>query len=116
MKVELELDGSIEQLITDFSAAAKITPDVLVARILNGRFQEMGELLDFADAYPEGSEKHNDVFTLLSNYDGGEYIFSEMKHIDPEYRTPEEFCMSLDDTFLNSLAASLEGDSKASSS
>ena len=116
MKVELELDGSIEQLITDFTAAAKTTPDVLVARILNGRFQEMGELLDFADAYPKGSDKHDEVFTLLSNYDGGEYIFSEMKRIDPEYQTPEEFCMSLDDAFLNSLAASLDGGIKASSS
>lgn len=116
MKVALELDGGIEQLITDFAAAAKTTPDVLVARILNGRFQELGELLDFAATHPEGSEKHHEVVTLLRNYDGGEYIFGEMKRIDPEYRTPEELLMSLDDALLDGLMSSLEDGKKASSS
>jgi hypothetical protein len=114
MKVELALDYGIEKLLTDFAAAAKTTPDVLVSRIVNGRFQEMGELLDFANAYSEGSDNHEKVFALLANYDGGEYVFRAMKEIDPEYQTPEESLMSIDDAFLDDLSASLDKHLKAS--
>lgn len=116
MKLEIQLDHDIEQLITEFAAAAKTTPDVLVRRILNARFQEMDELLNFAEAYPDGSDEHHEVAGLVREYYGGEYIFREMKRIDPEYRTPEEFLMSLDDAFLEGLMSSLDGNMKASSS
>lgn len=116
MKLELKLDHDVEQLIVEFAAAAKTTPEALVGRILNARFQEMDELLNFAEAYSDGSDEYCEIADLLRHYYGGEYIFDEMKRIDPEYRTPEEFLMSLDGAFLEGVMSQLDGNMKAPTS
>lgn len=102
-----ELDEMLEGMLAKFSSAAKITPKELVARIVYKCFSGMCEVLEFAADYPEGSDKHDEVFELISNYDGGNYIYEEMKKIDPEYQSPEEWMMSLDDSSLDSLAAAI---------
>jgi hypothetical protein len=107
MKIELTLGDGIEDLINHFANVAGITPELLISNILNFRDQEMSELLDFSSAFPDGSEKHAEVFTLLRNFSGGTYIYEEMKEIDSEYLTPQEFFASFDDEFLDGLVGQL---------
>jgi hypothetical protein len=107
MRVQLSLDYGIEELLRRFASAAGCSVDTLASRILNGRFQEIEELLDFARAHLEDPAKRGAVRALLSRYDGGEYVYETMKEIDPDYRTPLEAMAEMHDDLLDGLVDAL---------
>lgn len=86
----LPLSCGVEDLVKEFASVAAKPPHVLIARIVNNREQEMAELLDALEQHAEGSEKHTKIKALIGEYAGGEYIYGELKQIDPNYLTPEE--------------------------
>jgi len=86
----LPLNCGIEELVIEFASVAVKPPHVLIARIVNHCEQEMVELLDALEQHAEGSEIHTKILALIGEYAGGDYIYEELKRIDPSYLTPEE--------------------------
>lgn len=105
----LPLNCDIEELVKEFASLAAKAPHVLIARIVNNREQEMAELLDALEQHAEGSEIHTKILALIREYAGGEYIYGELKLIDPSYLTPEEDAHISDDE-LTGLADLIDAD------
>lgn len=116
----LPLNFGIEELVREFAALAGTPVHVLIARIINNRWQEMEEVIGAAEEHPEGSERHTAIMHLIAEYGGGDYIYAELKRIDPDYLTPEESMNAmLDEPEMrpqtDEMFASLDADVKATS-
>lgn len=105
----LPLNCGIEELVKEFASVAAKPPHVLIARIVNNREQEMIELLYALEQHVEGSELHTKIKALIGEYAGGDYIYDELKLIDPSYLTPEEDAHISDDE-LTGLADLIDAD------
>lgn len=105
----LPLNYGIEELVKTFAAIAEVPPHVLIARIINNRWQEMEELLYALEQQSEGSEMHAKIQALIGKYAGGDYIYDELKLTDPSYLTPEEDAHASDDE-LTRLADLIDAD------
>jgi hypothetical protein len=105
----LPLNYGIEELVKTFSSIAEVPPHVLIARIINNRWQEMEELLYTLEQQPEGSELHAKIQALIGKYAGGDYIYDELKLIDPSYFAPDEDAHASDDE-LTGLADLIDAD------
>lgn len=105
----LPLNCGIEELVKDFASVAAKPLHVLIARIVNNREQEMVELLDALEQHAEGTEIHTKILALIGEYAGGDYIYEELKRIDPSYLTPEEDAYISDDE-LNGLMDLMDAD------
>jgi hypothetical protein len=105
----LPLNYGIEELLKEFASVAAMPPHVLIARIVNNRWQEMEELLYALEQHAEGSEIHTRILALVGEYGGGDYIYEELKRIDPSYLTPEEDAYVSDDE-ITGLADLMDAD------